>query len=174
MFCFSSRPLRLARLTSTAQDYLPKSKQKGLTFPSTRECFQEVLHTQEEQGEGRPAVFYFPFKGRLVRGLFIRSPPPQICSAGNRNHLARWLSVASGWHWAGHSQALGSSVIWGESAFASLSAPKKLSPGRAGGKGVCWASLHLSRASGWIPELNSSMSDRIRGEKAQPKHQQSL
>lgn len=86
--CFSSRPLRFARLTSTAQDYLPKSKQNGLTFPSNRVCFKLVLRTWEEKGEGCPAVFYFPFKGRFVSSLFIYSPPPQIYSLGNRNHLA--------------------------------------------------------------------------------------
>lgn len=87
--CFSSRPLRLARLTSTAQDYLPKSKQNSLTFPSNRLCFKLVLRTWEEKGEGCPAVFYFPFRGRFASGLFIYSSPSP--------NLQSWEQEPSGW-----------------------------------------------------------------------------
>lgn len=40
-------------------------------------------------------MFYFPFKGRFVRGLFIYSPPPQIFSPGNWNQLP-WCCVLPG------------------------------------------------------------------------------
>lgn len=77
---------------------------KGLTFPSTRECFHLVLHTGEEQGEGCPAVFYFPSQGRLGRGLFICSPPSPNLQSWEQEPSGSVISVSGPWlalGWAG-------------------------------------------------------------------------